>query len=48
MVTLKGSNYLSGYPVYSTIYHMLCFATYNHFAWHGTAICGLFHQTVEK
>ena len=37
----------SGYAVHSTIYHMLCLATYNHFAWHGTTIYGLLHQTVE-
>ena len=30
----------SGYAVHSTIYHMLCLATYNHFAWHGTTIYG--------
>ena len=41
-------NKKSGYAVHSTIYHMLCLATYNHFAWHGTTIDGLVHQTVKE
>jgi hypothetical protein len=33
----------SGYALYSTKYHMLCFTAYEHFSWHGRTIYGLFH-----
>jgi len=39
----KRINILSGYALYSTKYHMLCFAAYEHFTWHGRTIYGLLH-----
>ena len=44
----KSKKFYSGYAVYSTIPHMLCMTTYDHFASYGAAIYGLLHQTVEE
>jgi len=39
---IRGIDY-SGYALYSTKYHMLCFTAYEHFTWHRLTIYGLLH-----